>query len=105
MRTFEAEAQDLLGAMREMATAVGVGNARSGPRDDLRASDVRQSRAATAGERSRPSHRRHLDLDSAGCRDVAHFVQEVASQRLSDTPGSCFLGVTPGQAVRPQISA
>ncbi|HEY2174314.1 MAG TPA: IclR family transcriptional regulator C-terminal domain-containing protein [Mycobacteriales bacterium] len=46
MRRFEAEAQDLLDAVREIAAAAGGGSERSGPRDDLRSSSIRRSRAA-----------------------------------------------------------
>jgi acetyl-CoA synthetase len=45
-RTFEAEVQDLVAAVREVAAAASGGVVRSGSRDDLRASDVRSRRAA-----------------------------------------------------------
>ena len=46
MRTFEAEAQHLVAAVREMAGAASGGPVSGGPRDQLRAAHVRPRRAA-----------------------------------------------------------
>jgi DNA-binding IclR family transcriptional regulator len=47
-RAFEAEVQDLVGAVREVAAAVSGGYLRSGPGDDIRASRSSAPRRQTA---------------------------------------------------------
>jgi acetyl-CoA synthetase len=46
MRTFDTEGQELVGTVRAMAGVVVGGDVRTGPRNGLHASDVRQARAA-----------------------------------------------------------